>query len=107
MKLKKNKSIWKHRLKTCQISKGVDDFLEVTIVDKGNKDEKQQIGRCQAGICPFFHFETFSIQVFFLLYHFEILYSRGSILTQAISFQDLNRLDTVGQGKDSQLMAET
>jgi len=24
---------------------GVDDFLEVTIVDKGNKDEKQQIGR--------------------------------------------------------------
>ena len=59
-----------------QISKGVDDFLEVTIVDKGNKDEKQQIGRCQ--ICPFF--ETFSIQVFFLLYHFEILYSDPSYL---------------------------
>ena len=29
------------------IFKGVDDFLEVTIVDKGEQDEKQQIGRCQ------------------------------------------------------------
>ena len=40
------------------VSKGVDDFLEVTIVDKGEKDEKQQIGRCQlfSSIQYFFSF---------------------------------------------------
>ena len=27
------------------VFKGVDDFLEVTIVDKGDKDEKKKIGR--------------------------------------------------------------
>ena len=35
-------------MEICQlnISKGVDDFLEVTIIDKGDKEEKQKIGRC-------------------------------------------------------------
>ena len=46
------------------VSKGVDDFLEVTIVDKGEKDEKQQIGRCQL---------FSSIQYFFPFFNFEIL----------------------------------
>ena len=27
------------------VFQGVDDFLEVTIVDKGDKDEKKKIGR--------------------------------------------------------------
>ena len=41
------------------ISKGVDDFLEVTIVDKGEKDEKQQIGRCQHFPNPVLFFLSF------------------------------------------------
>ena len=65
------------------IFKGVDDFLEVTIVDKGEQDEKQQIGRCQ-----FFLQSSPS----FLFSNFEILYSDPGYLPHFRTSIDLTEL---------------
>ena len=80
-------------MEICQsnISKGVDDFLEVTIIDKGDKEEKQKIGRCVK-------VDLFTTKYYLLFSHFD---------PTTCFFQNLDRPHTVDSGEDPQLVAQT